>query len=686
MTIGTPVFHAWRDHTRANRTRKRALLRTIFQRLSCHTLFRALNQWRHFTSREVHASFRARLTAQHLLLGHQLVEQKKARYRAMVRRWTPKPREEVFRAWRTRAREQRSRKHQLLRRCVDRLASTEITRAWHRWCVFTQRTRLLGVQDQLTAQVSSLRRQQVETMALQRRSRVLAPMFSGWTALTRERRTRKVYVLDRVVRLIGQTSKSVAFHRWALFTSNTATADLKERFAQQQADLLDEVARQKQRRIRDLVHKWRMAALTPFMLAWRTQVWETKAKKRQLLERCLSRLAHQHVHRAFRVWTNHVEATQVAALRARIQAEKLGRYNLMVRAWSRRTLTPAFLAWRTTAKANARRKKQLLRRVFARHSERSLATALRTWKDAAVRAAAAEAVRTRETEAAALLKQHEVETARLTAQHERQALALRSECDAQIVALESDLVAQTTSLQRELDEQTSALRMHLHAETTSLRLQLNQSRSSRLRATLTHWSHHLQSTPFRAWRAYAQDTRRARTTVEERRREAVEGLLRRMALHGKLRAMRQWRHFVKRERAEEGRTHQANEQQHLRESRASAAGRILTRLLIQSQRSVFRNWRHLSRTLRSDRFHTLSTRDSTLSRAVQHRERANAWTAWRTWLAHTRVHREAEIDRENQELRDFAVAAREERDAIQRKLDEQLEITTYLYKVVANSV
>ena len=66
MASSTPVFHAWRQYTRANRARKRALLDSILIRLARNGVYRAMGQWKQFTLLTAQSDFLARVQKAHL--------------------------------------------------------------------------------------------------------------------------------------------------------------------------------------------------------------------------------------------------------------------------------------------------------------------------------------------------------------------------------------------------------------------------------------------------------------------------------------------------------------------------------------------------------------------------------------------------------------------------------------------
>ena len=291
-----------------------------------------------------------------------------------------------------------------------------------------------------------------------------------------------------------------------------------------------------------------------------------------------------------------------------------------------------------------------------------------------------------DTQSAEMRRQFEVENAKLHELLESETKALNAEHAEETTSLRDQLSFARSSVEHQVAQSTRSLQSQLNSSTSTLRSQLNQLKAKRLRDVLGRWMEKGKVQPFRAWRKYAHSVRTERVEKDQKQLQAMDIVLRRMANSGKHRALRQWLLFVENSRISQVHSQLTHQLTSTRSHQASAAGRILSRFLGREVKNVFLAWRTEAKRIRMERLKRLDAREAKLNRILVRVEDSSMYSAYRLWLQYVRLHREAEIESENTEYREIAIVSKRESDALKKKLEEQIEITTYLYKVVQNSV
>lgn len=157
---------------------------------------------------------------------------------------------------------------------------------------------------------------------------------------------------------------------------------LKRKFLEKGDALMDsqnEVLLQKAKRAKFIINTWRMKTVVPAFQSWKTYTAAKKARKFELLGKVVNRLANSQLWRAWRVWTQMIEGHRVGGLKAALAAEKGKRARQLINAWRMRSLTPAFLEWRKTAKESRSRRKMLMGKIVLRMQNAGLWQAFRHW-------------------------------------------------------------------------------------------------------------------------------------------------------------------------------------------------------------------------------------------------------------------------------------------------------------------
>ena len=287
-----------------------------------------------------------------------------------------------------------------------------------------------------------------------------------------------------------------AFRRWTTFVSESEVSDLKERFAQKHADLHDEVVFQKQKRVKDLLQKWHAAhgmTVARCFLGWRTHARTNKTRKRQLLDQCIRRLSQQQLYAAFRQWTAFIDALKLHTLQSRLQSEKLSRFHQMVRTWSRRSITPVFLEWKSHVRQESQRRRTVMERTCKRLLFRSMTDVLRRWREFSMRTALFSERKQIIAENSQLREQLERDITALRDQREKEIATQRERSEREIRAWNAQREREVSALQARLDRETSALRAQLDRETSELTSQHERNckgspRAMRARGKSTHFA------------------------------------------------------------------------------------------------------------------------------------------------------------------------------------------------------
>jgi hypothetical protein len=172
----------------------------------------------------------------------------------------------------------------------------------------------------------------------------------------------------------------------------------------------------------------------------------------------------------------------------------------------------------------------------------------------------------------------------------------------------------------------------------AIRVQLNGKKRLRIRELIAKFTQASLVPAFHTWLTHVKEQRTLRNDTRMSQLNILDQVLRRMVHSKKHAAMRQWIRAIDYMKEEQ----YANEQRHQR-------ALILTRCM----------------------YHHHST---ALNRAM------------RQWLLYTVDQRSHHLADAQSEYKQNVHTMREENEQLQKKLDEQVEITTYLYKVVQNSV
>ena len=477
-----PAFTSWREWARARRTRKRQLLSGVITKLAYNNIWKAFRQWRHYSEHTASTQLQRSMQAQNAHLSEQLQAQKRKRYEKMLAKWAAKSPREVLRAWQTVARASRVRRQTLLQKVLDRMANSEMYRAWRSWTQFVEASKVHGITSALQGQLNALKAKQIKALVERWRNRTAVPCFQAWRIYTRDTRARKKELLDKILKRLSNLQLFSGWRTWVAFTRASAVSHMQARFAAHTAGLEAELARQKQARVKALIQRWRMSSLTPSFAAWRTTARASRARKTVLLSKVLHRLAHKELWRSWRAWMQYVESSKVHALQQQFEAQTSGlldahtaqllalkkkRVQQLIESWRLRGLTPIFLAWRQTAHTGKMRKRELLDKMCRRLLNRELHAGFRSW------------------------------------------------------------------LQWLEDSKLHALRSALNSEKTK-----------RVKALIVKWNRSTSIPVFQAWARYTRQTRTDRQKVAERRRDILDKSLRRMVHLSKYQCMRSWLAFV----------------------------------------------------------------------------------------------------------------------------------------------
>jgi hypothetical protein len=631
LSSQTPFFLAWRSHTRAVRMHKRAVMDRVIRRLERLQVYTCLRQWHQQADAARQAEFAQRMQSS-------LNSEKAKRVQSLVARWRLSSLGPSFVAWARMAREGRERKRNLLEKSLQRLTNQLAFRAWRRWTGFVEAARVAQLHAALNQVADSLsleKRKRAATIIAAWRARTVVPAFKEWRAAASASRSRKRDLLGRMLSRMTHHAVWSAWRVWTSFVDQSRTTAFNA-----------QIAEHKRKRVVALVQRWRQASTTPVFLAWRTTAHNTRARKKMLLQRVLTRMERASLYRGFRQWRQSLDEQRVSELRTALTHHKRARAHAAIVAWRARSVTPTFHAWRSFARTRRARKHALLNNVLTKLALNGLYRAFGQWKHFNERSATRALVQQMEHHYAHLSAQVQAQKRKryhamlerwtpkspqkmfrawrvfARAQRDRKRLLL-----GKIIDRMSNLPKWRAwhAWQKFVDASKVA------AVTGALQSQLSALRLKQVQAVMQRWRSRTAGPVFSAWRAYA----RVRRT---RKRELLDMILKRLGNLQLYSAWRAWSSFARSSTLSDMKArferHTSGLETVLAAQKQARIRALIMRWQTSSITHAFQAWQSMARARRVRKRELLA---KVLARLAQQKV-YRAWRSWTGFVEQSRVH------------------------------------------------
>ena len=367
-----PIFHAWRKITRDNKQGKVRSARKIFLRLINIQKAHAFNRWTAFTEDSRVAELRGQLlTSQDTLREHKVTFAK-----TLVNKWRKQHLTVAFQHLKDQVLQRRARKRDILDRTIRRIQHSQTWAAFRTWQSFCEKQAIEQLQEKLVEQKGKF------ASAIIQRWRLgsMVPAFATWRERVAERKNKKREILDRTCRRLQHSALWRAFRTWITFNEKVAVSAMHARLNEH-----------KSRTAILAIRRWQHRILAGPFLNWRSRARRSKAHKREVMGRMVRRLTHTELYRAFRTWSTFIEATKVAAMKAKfnvaknqlqdeITLQKQKRIKVMIQRWRGESLSTRFQQWRLCSRTSRQKKKVRLEQILRRLVWNQVWKAWMQWK------------------------------------------------------------------------------------------------------------------------------------------------------------------------------------------------------------------------------------------------------------------------------------------------------------------
>jgi len=299
---------------------------------------------------------------------NEVLQQKAKRAKFIINTWRMKTVVPAFQSWRTYTKERKARKKELLGKVVNRLANSQLWRAWRVWVQLVEGQKVGGLKAALAAEKGKRARAVINAW----RMRSMTPVFIAWRKWAKEYREHRRVLMGKIVARMHNAGLWQAFRHWSKIIESG-----KVRMLQARLDAMQSTERKK--RIAAFLAKWRDKTLVPKFQAWRRYAHENRGHKKRLLGKVVLRLGNAKLWAAWRQWRRGIEDDKVSSLKAQLNKHRAARAQALISMWRMRSLTPVFKAWATHVKSQRGRKKALMGKVVLRMQNAKLWAAWRQW-------------------------------------------------------------------------------------------------------------------------------------------------------------------------------------------------------------------------------------------------------------------------------------------------------------------
>jgi len=536
-----PAFRTWRLYVATRKERRLHLLDQTLRRMSHAALWKAFRTWTMFTEKEKIAELRANMDIQ----SKQASEQRTKLAEHMLMKWRMNRTKERFIQWKHFAQSSRAHKRTILERTLRHLTHGILNRGWNSWRHFIEQSRMA----QFNMTLNETKRS-VATQAIRKwRLRILTAPFIQWREVVNRKKSRKLELIDRVLRRMVHAGLWRAWRCWNEYADAHRLHVVRTRLTSNVNELNSQLMVEKQKRLAAMIKRWRGASLSTRFNQWRIWSKTQRSKRRIRLDQVLRRIAWNNAWRGMNAWKEFVRKDREA------EAARNARQALAQQAEANQ------LATRTA------RQKHLISKTLDRMCNLLLFSGWRTWKSYVAasiahdltmqkRALEAQTASLREAQAQ-LIRQH---TATLLAR--QQALVDKT---LRRMAFSQLYKALRHWRQQMESQRVGEMRAGLRAKEQNLKLQLLATKiAARRQLTLRP--------VMERWRRWSREQR-------AHKKELLEKTCRRMVYIQLWQAIRHWKHVSQSMAVEELRQQMDD------------------RLIYQKQqraRELIRSWRHRS--------------------------------------------------------------------------------------------
>jgi hypothetical protein len=301
----TPVFEAWKKHSRGAKERKVVLMGKIVARMQNAGLWQAFRHW----SKLIEAG---KVNSLQKKLDELSGKDRRARIESFLSKWRGKTIIPKFQAWRRYAHEHRGRKRILMGKVVMRLGNAKLWSAWRQWKKSIEDDKVKHLLAQLNKHKFARAKQLVEMW----RMRSMTPVFKAWKAHAQSRVGRKKQLMGKVVKRMQNAQLWQAFRQWGHVAEQMKIAAL-------QNGMKSSLHAQKKRRIQLLMARWQKGTIVGTFKRWRDFARKNRARKKELLGKVVRRMASANVWQAYRQWKKYTDYVKLDEMRDKIRNELL---------------------------------------------------------------------------------------------------------------------------------------------------------------------------------------------------------------------------------------------------------------------------------------------------------------------------------------------------------------------------
>lgn len=694
----TPVFLAWKSFVRSSRDRKRELLTKALQRLARSEVYAAFRTWTQSVEQMRIAELQRSLSAR-----------KKQNILSVMDKWSQRSTLKIFLGWRAWSRARRTYKYNLLDKYLARLAKQKLWHGWNTWKKQDEAVKLQQMKQSLEEHYSSSLSQSIlhaqkrkfDLMLKKYRSRSKKEVFRAWRLVAHAAHSRKRVLLKKYLDRFAQLKVYQCWRNWNQFVERT-------RIVEVQNHMRDQLNQVKLRQIQTRVQAWRQRSLIPLFQSWRSYARTRRERKRELLDKCLRRLAQSSLYKAWKQWNQFVLHQAMFVLRTRMQLdsdslsnalaqEKFKRAQALIARWRVQGVMHAFVAWKKLVADRKERQKALLTRILHRFTaHRDLVRAWRNWIEFLHSNRLRSLQRT--------FDETNVGGLKLQLQYQKsQRLKLlvgkwMHNTVAPVFITWKNYARDRRSSKRALLDRTlkrmSKRELYLafrhwkrfvleHLRMVALRSALNNEKSKRIATLIEYWSRINVTPVFRSWLGYTRAQKQMRSQISERQRLTLDHVVAKYELLSKIAAFRHWQ--SKMESMKMAALHSVFLQ--LRQQRLTVFKRLIqVQRVTNPEMAVFQRWKCQSKLGHLNRFHILKQRGVLLNHCVtrlKQNKLIKCWHAWKEYITEARTQEELAA-RENYETNYRLM--KDENETLRAQLREQLEINAYLQKVIQQSV
>lgn len=615
------------------------------------SLTRTFLSWRSYVIRErARRQLEEQYESEHDRLQQVISNTKSIASRAIIAKWQNSSVASAFNAWRVVV--QKSKKERLEEDAKERemdlkkssiirkWKNSSLTAAWKCWTTFVQERKNMRREAALESEFQA-DREAMEIRLKTANEKAASALIQKWM----------------------QGSVSAAFRGWRRVVADAKVERQREeleaykkRLEEQEESFRGEMAQHKARMGAKLISQWRHRSQVPVFKAWKQFAADSKAHKREVVERIVRRMTNLNVWHAFRLWRQQTEEGRVTDLRARFEREneelrkKLAHHKektgaALIRRWQHMSISNAFLTWKENASRARARKKAILDRTLKRMHNQHLWNTWRVWtsfvensKVAELRGAIVDEKRKRGEE---MIKRWRNRSLTPAFQNWKAFATQRRAHKKELM----DRILRRIKNAGLYAAWRQWTRVVEHEKVEKMKQMMQDQQGKAAERFLKKWKNRSVIRCFTALRDHARENRR-------RKKELMDSTLKRLSQTLLYRGWRTWTQFVEQSRIDDLTSKMNEENSRLRDmmdrQKKMTADSIMKRWRNAQAARCFENWKKYAR---DQRLKKKQFMDQTLRRM----KNAKLYSAWRVWR------KNVEDERVNEMKAQFS----EEREALQ---------------------